>query len=59
MWAAGDHSKALLLSDSLLDYLERYVERVESDFYSTLKGRIEGFPQSPYVRDSRASASSW
>jgi len=47
MWAGGDKSKALLLSDSLLGYLERYVERVESNFYSTLKGRIEGFPRVP------------
>jgi len=47
IWSATDHSKALLLSDSLLGYLERYVQRVESDFYSTLKGRIEGFPRDP------------
>jgi hypothetical protein len=47
MWSAGDHQQGLLLADSLLGYLERYVQRVESDFYSTLKGRIEGFPRDP------------
>ena len=33
-WAAGDHSQALLLSESLLGYLERYLSRLETNFFS-------------------------
>ena len=44
-----DMRKCLILGTSLLDYLEQYLQRVETEYYSTLRGKIEGFPRDPTV----------
>ena len=47
-WGGPDRSKCMIISDSLLHFLEDHVEKLSSRYYSYLpRNRLEAFPANP------------
>jgi hypothetical protein len=43
----ADKKRCLILHRSILGFLEQWVERIQSNYYFSERGRIEGFPTDP------------